>query len=53
MLQEALDDLKIPYVPMIGEAAFYGPKLDIQIKTALNHEITVSTLQFDFYYQKI
>ncbi|WP_348735294.1 threonine--tRNA ligase [Spiroplasma endosymbiont of Ammophila pubescens] len=48
MLQEALDDLKIPYVPMIGEAAFYGPKLDIQIKTALNHEITVSTLQFDF-----
>ncbi|WP_338954860.1 threonine--tRNA ligase [Spiroplasma endosymbiont of Polydrusus cervinus] len=48
MLQEALDDLKIKYVPMIGEAAFYGPKLDIQIKTVLNHEITVSTLQFDF-----
>ncbi|WP_425379540.1 threonine--tRNA ligase [Spiroplasma endosymbiont of Stenodema calcarata] len=48
MLQEALDDLKIKYVPMIGEAAFYGPKLDVQIKTALNHEITVSTLQFDF-----
>ncbi|AHF61109.1 hypothetical protein P344_04155 [Spiroplasma mirum ATCC 29335] len=48
MLQEALDELKIKYVPMPGEAAFYGPKLDIQIKTALNHEITVSTLQFDF-----
>ncbi|AGM25211.1 threonine--tRNA ligase [Spiroplasma chrysopicola] len=48
MLQEALDELAIPYVPMLGEAAFYGPKLDIQIKTVLNHEITVSTLQFDF-----
>ncbi|KAF0851574.1 threonine--tRNA ligase [Spiroplasma poulsonii] len=48
MLQEALYDLKIPYVRMVGEAAFYGPKLDVQIKTALNHEITVSTLQFDF-----
>jgi threonyl-tRNA synthetase len=33
---------------MIGEAAFYGPKLDIQIKTAQNHEITVSTIQLDF-----
>ncbi|WP_374696496.1 threonine--tRNA ligase [Spiroplasma endosymbiont of Polydrusus formosus] len=48
ILKEVLDDLKIKYVSMIGEAAFYGPKLDIQIKTVLNHEITVSTLQFDF-----
>lgn len=47
-LKEALDDLKISYIPMIGQAAFYGPKLDIQIKTALNHEITISTLQLDF-----
>jgi threonyl-tRNA synthetase len=31
-----------------GEAAFYGPKLDIQIMTALNHEITISTIQLDF-----
>jgi len=34
---------------MKGEAAFYGPKIDIQIKTALGHTITVSTVQLDFY----
>lgn len=33
---------------MIGEAAFYGPKFDVQIKTVLGHEITISTIQFDF-----
>jgi threonyl-tRNA synthetase len=33
---------------MVGEAAFYGPKLDIQIKTPQSHEITVSTIQLDF-----
>ena len=33
---------------MKGEAAFYGPKIDIQIKTVLGHEITMSTLQLDF-----
>jgi threonyl-tRNA synthetase len=33
---------------MQGEAAFYGPKIDIQIKTALGHVITVSTLQLDY-----
>jgi len=33
---------------MIGEAAFYGPKIDVQIKTALGHTITVSTIQLDF-----
>jgi len=33
---------------MIGEAAFYGPKIDFQVKTALGHEITLSTLQLDF-----
>lgn len=48
MLREALDELKLDYVEMEGEAAFYGPKLDVQIKTVLGHEITVATLQFDF-----
>lgn len=47
-LREVLDELKLPYKEMVGEAAFYGPKLDIQIKTPLGHEITISTIQFDF-----
>ncbi|AGJ90596.1 threonine--tRNA ligase [Mycoplasma putrefaciens] len=47
-LQKVLDDLGLEYKKCIGEAAFYGPKLDIQIKTAQNHEITVSTIQLDF-----
>lgn len=47
-LREVLDELKIKYKEMIGEAAFYGPKFDIQIRTALGHEITISTIQFDF-----
>ncbi|MBQ6970132.1 hypothetical protein IJQ19_00675 [bacterium] len=33
---------------MVGEAAFYGPKIDFQIKTALGHIITISTIQLDF-----
>jgi len=48
MLAEVLDENGIEYVPMIGEAAFYGPKLDIQIKTALGHDLTLSTIQLDF-----
>ncbi|WP_339021314.1 threonine--tRNA ligase [Spiroplasma endosymbiont of Atherix ibis] len=47
-LEKVLNELKINYKKMIGEAAFYGPKLDIQAKTALGHEITVSTIQLDF-----
>ncbi|QHX36433.1 threonine--tRNA ligase [Spiroplasma sp. BIUS-1] len=47
-LESVLDDLGINYEKMIGEAAFYGPKLDIQARTALGHEITVSTIQLDF-----
>ena len=31
-----------------GEAAFYGPKLDVQIKTAIGHDVTISTCQLDF-----
>ena len=47
-LREVLDELQLQYKPMIGEAAFYGPKFDVQIKTVLGHEITISTIQFDF-----
>lgn len=47
-LKQILDDNKIKYVEKIGEAAFYGPKIDFQIKTVMQKEITVSTLQLDF-----
>ena len=47
-LRKVLADLNIEYTEMIGEAAFYGPKIDIQVKTVLGHEITLSTLQLDF-----
>lgn len=48
MLKEAMDNLGLSYVEEKGEAAFYGPKLDVQIKTALGHEETLSTIQLDF-----
>lgn len=48
MLREALNETNIEYIEAVGEAAFYGPKLDIQIKTAIGHDITLSTLQLDF-----
>ncbi|WP_027120454.1 threonine--tRNA ligase [Mycoplasmopsis lipofaciens] len=48
MLKKALDDMNVKYETVAGEAAFYGPKIDIQIDTALGHEITVSTIQLDF-----
>ncbi|WKA56179.1 threonine--tRNA ligase [Planococcus shixiaomingii] len=48
MLKEAMDDLGIDYVEVEGEAAFYGPKLDVQVKTALGKEETLSTVQLDF-----
>jgi threonyl-tRNA synthetase len=48
MLKEAMDDLGINYVEVEGEAAFYGPKLDVQVKTALGKEETLSTVQLDF-----
>ncbi|AKX34504.1 threonyl-tRNA synthetase [Spiroplasma litorale] len=47
-LEDMLKELKLDYKKMVGEAAFYGPKLDIQVETALGHEITVSTIQLDF-----
>ena len=48
MLREVLNDLGIEYVEKIGEAAFYGPKLDVQVKPAVGNEITLSTCQLDF-----
>ncbi|WP_059103838.1 threonine--tRNA ligase [Shouchella shacheensis] len=48
MLKEAMDTLDAPYVEAVGEAAFYGPKLDVQVKTALGKEETLSTVQLDF-----
>lgn len=48
MLKEAVDEMGLPYVEAIGEAAFYGPKLDVQVKTAMGKEETLSTAQLDF-----
>ncbi len=48
MLKEAMDDLGLNYFEAEGEAAFYGPKLDVQVKTALGKEETLSTVQLDF-----
>ncbi len=48
MLRKVLTDLKIDFVEAEGEAAFYGPKLDVQVKSAIGHELTLSTCQLDF-----
>ena len=48
MLKEAMDDLGLDYFEAEGEAAFYGPKLDVQMKTAIGLEETMSTVQLDF-----
>ncbi len=47
-LRKVLDDIGIPYTEKIGEAAFYGPKLDVQVKPAVGNEYTLSTCQLDF-----
>ncbi|MGA2285364.1 MAG: threonine--tRNA ligase [Dehalococcoidia bacterium] len=48
-LREAMNDLGLPYVEAVGEAAFYGPKVDVQIRDALGREETLSTIQLDFH----
>ena len=48
MLKEAMDDLELEYFEAEGEAAFYGPKLDVQVRTALGKDETLSTVQLDF-----
>ena len=47
-LRAILKELNIEFYEAEGEAAFYGPKIDIQIKTALNHDVTIPTCQLDF-----
>ena len=47
-LRKIMNDLKIPYVEKKGEAAFYGPKCDVQVQPAVGNEITLSTCQIDF-----
>ncbi|RHW40843.1 threonine--tRNA ligase [Neobacillus notoginsengisoli] len=48
MLKETMDELGLDYFEAEGEAAFYGPKLDVQVKTALGKDETLSTVQLDF-----
>ena len=47
-LRQVMNDLGIPYTEEIGEAAFYGPKLDVNVKPAIGNEYTLSTCQLDF-----
>ena len=47
-LRQVLNDLGIDYYEAIGEAAFYGPKLDVEVKPAVGPEVTLSTCQLDF-----
>ena len=47
-LREVLNELDIPYFEAVGEAAFYGPKLDVEVKPAVGPEVTLSTCQLDF-----
>jgi threonyl-tRNA synthetase len=49
MLREAMNALKLPYTEAPGEAAFYGPKLDIQLADVMGHQETYSTIQIDFH----
>lgn len=47
-MRRVLTELGYDFYEAKGEAAFYGPKLDVQIKTAIGHDITLSTCQLDF-----
>ena len=47
-LRDILTELGAPFYEAEGEAAFYGPKLDVQLKSAVGHDVTVSTCQLDF-----
>ena len=47
-LREVLNDLNVPYFEATGEAAFYGPKLDVEVKPAVGPDVTLSTCQLDF-----
>lgn len=47
-LREVLNEIGVPYTEAVGEAAFYGPKLDVEVKPAIGPEVTLSTCQLDF-----
>lgn len=47
-LRKVLTELNIPFYEAEREAAFYGPKLDVQVKSAIGHDVTLSTCQLDF-----
>ena len=47
-LRKVLTELNLDFYEAKGEAAFYGPKLDVQIKSAIGHDVTLSTCQLDF-----
>ena len=47
-LRQVLKQLGVDYYEAIGEAAFYGPKLDVQVKSAIGHDVTLSTIQLDY-----
>ncbi len=47
-LRQVLKELGVDYYEAIGEAAFYGPKLDVQVKSAIGHDVTLSTIQLDY-----
>ncbi|MET3682609.1 threonyl-tRNA synthetase [Alkalibacillus flavidus] len=49
LLKETMEEMDVDYVEAQGEAAFYGPKLDVQVKTALGKDETLSTVQLDFH----
>ncbi len=49
LLKETMEEMQLDYVEAEGEAAFYGPKLDVQVKTALGKDETLSTVQLDFH----
>lgn len=47
-IKNVMDELDLDYVEAVGEAAFYGPKIDVQVRTAMGTEETLSTVQLDF-----
>ena len=47
-LREVLNEMNVEFYEAEGEAAFYGPKLDVQVKSALGHDVTLSTIQLDY-----
>ncbi|WP_117170533.1 threonine--tRNA ligase [Paraliobacillus sediminis] len=49
LLKETMEEMNLEFVEAEGEAAFYGPKLDVQVKTALGKDETLSTVQLDFH----